>query len=102
MMRVIEILGICDGAKEDKAGLERFAQESQGTCPARCPACHLGRLYGLSESAAEFFPDAAWQRCVVGSLKKLPRSALSHGKSVHRPNVTLACLRAVGSVSGPW
>ena len=25
---------------------------------------------GLSESAAEFFPDAAWRRCVVGSLKK--------------------------------
>ena len=27
---------------------------------------------GLAESAAEFFPEAAWQRCVVGSLKKCP------------------------------
>jgi transposase-like protein len=26
---------------------------------------------GLAESAAEFFLEAAWQRCVVGSLKKL-------------------------------
>jgi putative transposase len=52
-----------------QGGLERFAQESQQTWPARCPAYHLGRLYGLSGSAAEFFPDAAWQRCVVGSLK---------------------------------
>jgi transposase-like protein len=26
---------------------------------------------GLTESAAEFFPEAAWQRCIVGSLKKL-------------------------------
>ena len=25
---------------------------------------------GLTESAAEFFPEAAWQRCIVGSLKK--------------------------------
>jgi hypothetical protein len=27
---------------------------------------------GLAESAAEFFPEAGWQRCIVGSLKKLP------------------------------
>jgi hypothetical protein len=25
---------------------------------------------GLTESAAEFFPEAAWQRCIVGPLKK--------------------------------
>ncbi|MBV9235523.1 MAG: transposase, partial [Xanthobacteraceae bacterium] len=25
---------------------------------------------GLAESAAEFFPAARWQRCIVGSLKK--------------------------------
>ena len=27
-----------------------------------------GACMGLSESAAEFFPDAAWQRCVVRAL----------------------------------
>ena len=27
---------------------------------------------GLAESAAEFFPDAAWQRCIVGPLEKSP------------------------------
>jgi len=31
---------------------------------------------GLSESAAEFFPEAAWQRCIVGSLKKRPISGM--------------------------
>jgi hypothetical protein len=37
---------------------------------------------GLAESAAEFFPDAAWQRCVVGSLKKLlPADSLIRGDS---------------------
>ncbi len=45
-----EILGICEGAKEDKGGLERVHGASQ--------ECGL--------SAAEFFPGAAWERCNRG------------------------------------
>jgi putative transposase len=60
-----EILGICEGAKEDKAGWGSFLQhlKERGLTGIRliisdaCP--------GLCESAAEFYPEAAWQGCVV-------------------------------------
>ena len=60
-----EILGICEGAKEDKAGWSAFLKhlKSRGLKGVRLiisDAC-----MGLSESAAEFFPDAASQRCIV-------------------------------------
>ena len=60
-----EILGICEGAKEDKAGWSAFLKHLKERGPTGRPADHLGRLLGLSESAAEFFPEAAWQRCIV-------------------------------------
>ena len=60
-----EILGICEGAKEDKAGWSAFLKhlKERGLNSVRLiisDAC-----LGLAESAAEFFPDAVWQRCVV-------------------------------------
>jgi transposase-like protein len=60
-----EILGICEGAKEDKAEWSSFLKhlKERGLTSVRLiisDAC-----LGLAESAAEFFPDAAWQRCVV-------------------------------------
>ena len=60
-----EILGICEGAKEDKAGWSSFLKhlKERGLTGVRLiisDAC-----MGLAESAVEFFPDAAWQRCVV-------------------------------------
>jgi putative transposase len=49
-----EILGICEGAKEDKGrGLHGVRLIISDAC------------MGLAESAAEFFPEAAWQRCIV-------------------------------------
>src|SRR3974390_2804264 len=60
-----EILGICEGAKEDKAGWSAFLKhlKERGLNSVRLiisDAC-----MGLAESAAEFFPEAAWQRCIV-------------------------------------
>jgi putative transposase len=46
-----EILGICEGAKEDKSGWSAFLR-------------HLVDR-GLTESAAEYLPEAHWQRCMV-------------------------------------
>jgi Transposase, Mutator family len=65
-----EILGICEGAKEDKAGWSSFLKhlKERGLTGVRLiisDAC-----IGLAESVAEFFPDAAWQRCIVGLLNK--------------------------------
>ena len=69
-----EILGICEGAKEDKAGWSGFLRHLkdrglQGVQLIVSDAC-----MGLAEAAAEFFPDARWQRCVVHWY----RNAFSH------------------------
>jgi transposase-like protein len=50
-----EILGICEGAKEDKGGLERVPQAFQRTRVEGCPAEHLGCTYYA-------FPEEHWRR----------------------------------------
>ena len=60
-----EILGICEGAKEDKSGWSAFLRHLvdrglRGVQLIISDACR-----GLMESAAEYLPDARWQRCMV-------------------------------------
>ena len=60
-----EILGICEGAKEDKSGWSAFLRHLvdrglKGVDLIISDACR-----GLVESIGEFVPDARWQRCVV-------------------------------------
>lgn len=85
-----EILGIVEGAKEDKAGWSGFLKHLkerglQGVRLIVSDAC-----LGLTEAAAEFFPDAAWQRCVVHFY----RNVFSH---VPRPKMreVAAMLKAI-------
>ena len=59
-----EILGICEGAKEDKSGWSAFLRHLvdrglNGVQLIISDACR-----GLMESAAEYLPQARWQRCV--------------------------------------
>jgi putative transposase len=60
-----EILGICEGAKEDKAGWSAFLKHLKGRGLKSVRLIISDACMGLSESAAEFFPEAAWQRCTV-------------------------------------
>ena len=60
-----EILGICEGAKEDKAGWSGFIKHLKERGLKGVRLIISDACMGLAESAAEFFPDAAWQRCVV-------------------------------------
>lgn len=60
-----KILGICEGAKEDKAGWSNFLHhlKERGLTGVRLfitDAC-----MGLVESLGEFYPEAKWQRCIV-------------------------------------
>jgi len=65
-----EILGIMEGPKEDKSGWSAFLRHlvDRGLTGVQLVVSDACR--GLVESAAEFLPDAQWQRCVVGLLKK--------------------------------
>jgi putative transposase len=60
-----EILGICEGAKEDKSGWSAFLRHlvERGLKGVRLIISDACR--GLVESAAEYLPDAQWQRCMV-------------------------------------
>jgi transposase-like protein len=60
-----KVLGIAEGAKEDKAGWSSFVRhlKKRGLRGVRLfisDAC-----MGLIESIGEFYPDARWQRCTV-------------------------------------
>src|SRR5882762_5074561 len=57
-----QILGIVEGAKEDKAGWSAFLAhlKGRGVELIVSDAC-----MGLVESVAEYFPEARWQRCMV-------------------------------------
>ena len=60
-----EILGICEGAKEDKSGWSAFLRHLvdrglKGVQLVISDACR-----GLVESVADFLPKARYQRCMV-------------------------------------
>ena len=58
-------LGIMEGPKEDKSGWSGFLRHlvDRGLTGVQLVVSDACR--GLVESAAEFLPDAQWQRCVV-------------------------------------
>ena len=60
-----EMLGICEGAKEDKSGWSAFLRHLvdrglNGVELVISDACR-----GLIESVTDYLPDARWQRCTV-------------------------------------
>jgi transposase-like protein len=60
-----EILGINEGAKEDREGWRSFLRylKSRGLKGVRLIISD--KCLGLVESLGEFYPEARWQRCVV-------------------------------------
>ena len=60
-----EILGICEGAKEDKSGWSGFLKHLKDRGLRGVQLVVSDACTGLMDSAGEFFPQARWQRCVV-------------------------------------
>jgi putative transposase len=60
-----EILGIVEGAKEDKAGWSGFLKHLKDRGLKGVELIVSDACTGLVESAAEFFAETRWQRCVV-------------------------------------
>src|SRR5216683_140364 len=60
-----QILGIVEGAKEDTAGWSAFLAHLKGRGLTGVELIVSDACMGLVESAAEFFPEARWQRCMV-------------------------------------
>src|SRR5512143_265009 len=60
-----QILGIVEGAKEDEAGWSAFLAHLKGRGLCGVELIVSDACMGLVESAAEYFPEARWQRCMV-------------------------------------
>src|SRR5712672_1605961 len=60
-----QILGIVEGAKEDKAGWSAFLAHLKGRGLRGVELIVSDACMGLVESVAEYFPEARWQRCMV-------------------------------------
>ena len=60
-----EVLGVCEGAKEDKASWHSFLRHllERGLKGVRLVVSD--KCLGLVESVGECFPEAGWQRCIV-------------------------------------
>lgn len=60
-----EILGVSEGAKEDKASWTQFLRELKERGLKGVQLFVSDKCLGLVENLAEFYPEAKWQRCVV-------------------------------------
>ncbi len=60
-----EILGVCEGTKEDKESWRGFLRHLKERGLSGVRLVTSDKCLGLVESIAEFYPEAAWQRCVV-------------------------------------
>jgi len=60
-----EILGVAEGTKEDKASWQNFLRHLKGRGLSGVQLFVSDKCLGLVEALGEFYPEAAWQRCVV-------------------------------------
>lgn len=74
------ILGICEGAKEDKAGWSAFLKHLKDRGLKGVKLVISDACRGLVESLGEHFPEARWQRCTVHYYRNV-LSLVPRGKS---------------------
>jgi putative transposase len=60
-----EILGICEGIKEDQESWRNFLRHLKQRGLAGVQLVISDKCLGLVETLGEFFADARWQRCMV-------------------------------------
>ena len=60
-----EILGVAEGVKEDKESWRNFLRYLKGRGLKGVRLVISDKCLGLLEALGEFYPEAAWQRCMV-------------------------------------
>jgi len=60
-----EILGVCEGTKEDKESWRSFLRHLKERGLKEVRLITSDKCLGLVESIPEFYPESAWQRCMV-------------------------------------
>jgi transposase-like protein len=76
-----KILGVVEGAKEDKAGWSGFLRHLKERGLKDVKMFITDACMGLVESLGDFYPDAKWQRCMVHFYRNIfsvvPRKKMS-------------------------
>jgi putative transposase len=60
-----EILGVCEGTKEDKESWRNFLRHLKERGLTGVRLIVSDKCLGLVEALGEFYPEAKWQRCMV-------------------------------------
>lgn len=60
-----QVLGVCEGMKEDAESWRSFLRQLKQRGLKGVRLIVSDKCLGLVEALGEFYPDAAWQRCVV-------------------------------------
>jgi len=74
-----EIIGVAEGAKEDKEGWTNFLRNLKNRGLSGVRLIVSDKSLGLVESIGDFYPNALWQRCVVHFYRNV-FSAVPRGK----------------------
>jgi len=85
-----EILGVCEGTKEDKESWRNFLRHLKERGLRGVRLVVSDKCLGLVEALGEFFPEAQWQRCVVHWYRNV-LTAVPRGKA----KVVAAMLKAI-------
>lgn len=101
-----KILGVAEGAKEDKAGWSGFLRHLKERGLTGVKLIISDACLGLIESVADFYPDAQWQRCTVHFYRNIfsvvPRTKMKEVtimlKAIHASEDREAALEKADSV----
>jgi putative transposase len=101
-----EVLGVMEGAKEDTESWRAFLRHLKGRGLTGVRLVVSDKCLGLVEALGAFYPEAAWQRCVVhfyrNVMRVVPtgkvREVMALLKAVHAQEDREAALAKAGQV----
>lgn len=102
-----EVLGICEGTKEDKEGWSGFLRHLKQRGLKGVRLFITDKCLGLVESLGEFYPESKWQRCVVHFYRNVfsdvPRGKMKEVaamlKAIHAQEDREAALQKIHAVA---
>jgi putative transposase len=102
-----EILGVAEGAKEDKASWTSFLRYLKSRGLRGVELIISDKCLGLIESLGEFYPDAKWQRCMVHFYRNIftlvpkgkVREVAAMLKAIHAQENRQEAIRKANSVT---
>jgi putative transposase len=102
-----EILGVAEGAKEDKASWSSFLRYLKGRGLKGVGLIISDKCLGLIESLGDFYPKAKWQRCMVHFYRNVftmvpkgkVREVAAMLKAIHAQENRQEAIKKAGSVA---